>query len=743
MRNLFDPKMYKHVKSDDKKTTLRHKKGHEITIAHNVLEPKHKAMLDALSKISDETATEGQKQEKQDEHQYGKVIMKADGGKVDPKFAAITEKQTQMAKQRHPEPSHDEKQKLAHKHKTQDQFMKNTAGKSMKVEYADGGRVPTPATPRDEATSDRQRNLKDASQVTQKQTDKSQMATASDPAQVWDNIKNAWAEGGQIEKECYACGGPMHRMKDGGSVEDADTGREFEESEAHAKKTIPEEINDNVNSFSFDPQEAINGSHMPSNLPQGRAQMNDMQQLDPEKPVLAKAAQPVADWLMTDNSKPPVEPKLRPQIEQATPEMEQPSLAPQPMNSPNIPGPEGLATEGMRLEKLGATQAAAAQGQLGQQQADVLQNDIQRRQEIQNHFDNNFNDLNSERHNHITDIRQGYINPEQYWEGDDQGHGGHSKIMAALGMIISGFGAGLSGQPNAALAYINSAIDRNINAQAKNLDTKKSLLGYNLDQFKNMRDASDMTRVMQADVVKSQIDQAAAKAATPLAAAAANKAKGEIDAKYQPIFMNLALRHTLQGLGSGQSTSPGTVGTALSTLDAIAPDQAKTYRERYYAPYDMPGGKSIADRPIDNKTREELVAHDKFNTAAGQLKQIIERSRGNINSLNPVERNAAAQQALILQSLFREGTLGTVYREGEQPLLDKAVSGQPLALVHYFTELPKLDGLVQHNNAMKQTTLNAYGLHAPPQKSQNHQQPVKGKDGRMYIRQGNYMVPVK
>ena len=54
---------------------------------------------------------------------------------------------------------------------------------------------------------------------------------------------------------------------------------------------------------------------------------------------------------------------------------------------------------------------------------------------------------------------------------------------------------------------------------------------------------------------------------------------------------------------------------------------------------------------------------------------------------------------------------------GEQPLLDKAIDGKPLDLIHYFSELPKLDGLRQSNSAMKNTTLESYGL-KPPQSQQ-------------------------
>ena len=93
------------------------------------------------------------------------------------------------------------------------------------------------------------------------------------------------------------------------------------------------------------------------------------------------------------------------------------------------------------------------------------------------------------------------------------------------------------------------------------------------------------------------------------------------------------------------------------------PDMAKTYRERYYQPFDVPGGKSIiADRPIEPAVRQELVSHDKPDRAAGTRRDLIAKHEGVPSSMHPADAQLAAQQAMILQSLFREGTLGTVYK---------------------------------------------------------------------------------
>ncbi len=77
----LDLKNFKHKSSDDKTTTLEHKKDkHTITIYHNVLGKDAQKQLQALGQSAKDAQTEGQKQEAQDSSQYGKV-MTPKGGK--------------------------------------------------------------------------------------------------------------------------------------------------------------------------------------------------------------------------------------------------------------------------------------------------------------------------------------------------------------------------------------------------------------------------------------------------------------------------------------------------------------------------------------------------------------------------------------------------------------------------------------------------------------------------------------
>jgi hypothetical protein len=79
---------FKHVKSDKNTTTLQHKDGHILTIAHNVMNPDMQKQLAALSPIAKENATTSQLNDND-----GRTKL-ACGGKVQ-KFASKGDVQSQ------------------------------------------------------------------------------------------------------------------------------------------------------------------------------------------------------------------------------------------------------------------------------------------------------------------------------------------------------------------------------------------------------------------------------------------------------------------------------------------------------------------------------------------------------------------------------------------------------------------------------------------------------------------------
>lgn len=106
----LDLSQFKHVRSDDNTTTLKHKLGHELTLAHKSLGPESRAQLQAM----------------------------ADGGKVYD-HAATTKKQSELAQKHFPAPSPEEMDKRKSEQKWIDSHLKSIYVQPEKK--AEGGNV--------------------------------------------------------------------------------------------------------------------------------------------------------------------------------------------------------------------------------------------------------------------------------------------------------------------------------------------------------------------------------------------------------------------------------------------------------------------------------------------------------------------------------------------------------------------------------------------------------------------------
>lgn len=377
----------------------------------------------------------------------------------------------------------------------------------------------------------------------------------------------------------------------------------------------------------------------------------------------------------------------------------QQGIAPQdrPANPMEGTDPTSMLMGGYNKRMTGINQEADELGQLGQQQAKLLDQSIKAKSDAQAHYQQEYQSLDQERQHHIQDIRDGYIDPNKYWDN-------HSKVAAGIGMILAGFNP--TNSPNAAVNFLKFQMEQNLNAQAKNLDSKNNLLQANMRQFGNLKDATEMTRLMQNDIVTQQLQSAAAKAQNPMAKAAALKAAGQLQMEAAPMFQQFAMKRALMGLS--QTNNPQAVDQMLGYLRVMNPEMAKEMEGRYVP------GVGMASVPLTPEVRGKLVGMQELNTAANDLLGFVKTH----TTLNPYSKEYAIgqQKALALQSMVREGKLGTVYREGEQPLLDKFVNSNPAGALKMIQTVPKLQELM-HSNSMQMNTLKrSVGLpaSAPP-----------------------------
>lgn len=242
------------------------------------------------------------------------------------------------------------------------------------------------------------------------------------------------------------------------------------------------------------------------------------------------------------------------------------SGSPQQPAAPGSDDPYGTGAtqdaymKGIGEQKAGIFGEARALGAQGNAEAKVAHDAAVNKQNLLDSYQNETANLNTQRQHFVEMMQNQKIDPGHYL-GEMSTMG---RIGNAIGLILGGMGAGVTGGKNPALEMLNSNIDRDIRAQEANLGTTKSLLEFNQQQFGNLREAKEMTRVMMTDVASQQLKEAAAKSQDPLAKARALQAAGQLDQTTAANVGQYAMRKTmLSGVKDGKVAPASFVEFAL------------------------------------------------------------------------------------------------------------------------------------------------------------------------------------
>jgi hypothetical protein len=133
--------------------------------------------------------------------------------------------------------------------------------------------------------------------------------------------------------------------------------------------------------------------------------------------------------------------------------------------------------------------------QMQQRGADMVQMETQRQAQ-------NFQTFQKTRDAMYEEIKNDRINPRQFFDDATTGQ----KILAGVGMLLSGMGSGLTGQPNLAMEVIQKGIDRNIEAQKFNASKKQNLYAYYTKQGMDDIQVGRYVKADLLDVTAAQIE---------------------------------------------------------------------------------------------------------------------------------------------------------------------------------------------------------------------------------------------
>ena len=252
----------------------------------------------------------------------------------------------------------------------------------------------------------------------------------------------------------------------------------------------------------------------------------------------------------------------------------------------------------------------------------------------------------------VADIKANHIQPNHYLESK----GVAGKITTALGLMLGGMGAGLTHGPNMAQQFLQSQIERDLEAQKANLGSKENLLSALGQQYKNIGVRDEMFRDIRAQTMSAELQGIAAKNNVNMATP-----------QYQQTLSNLIgpARQTLQKASlldmqsQAEGQAPGAVGDQsaqryLQTARVLDPKAAEEFEKRYIPSV------GVAGVPLDPKDREFLQKNTELRDLYKQAQSVLSRNSG--FGAIPYTANHAEAKSIQNQMQLKMGELASLSR---------------------------------------------------------------------------------
>ncbi len=396
-------------------------------------------------------------------------------------------------------------------------------------------------------------------------------------------------------------------------------------------------------------------------------------------------------------------------------------------SSPGMPQPGDYASQiaqATKGENAANMAAATAQGQMGIDQAAQATAAAEAEQKLSDHVQQSTAHISNEINNVVQDIQNGHINPSRYMSSMST----ENKIASGIGLILGGIGSGISGGPNMALDFLNKQIDRDIEGQKAEMNKKENLVNLYSKMLGNEREGAVMASNALAHITANKILAAGAASNDQMVRQRAQAAAQGLIAQRLPEMQKLAYTQGSMNMmadlftGSQQAAAKGApswdsnkdmhMQTLIGRQMALDPAKAKEISDRYVP------GVGISAIPVEKSTRDSLVAHKELDDAAKDLLDFANKHTG---SFDPRVVATGAQKAQLLQSKYRESVFNTVYKAGEQPLLEKVVGNDPTSIWNHFGNIPKIEEIIRANERNQNTIKKTAGL--PVSQPQQQQAP--------------------
>ncbi len=292
------------------------------------------------------------------------------------------------------------------------------------------------------------------------------------------------------------------------------------------------------------------------------------------------------------------------------------------------------------LQMQGAKEQAQAKIQESQGLDKIYGDQINQFQKMTQDHQARLDQLNQKSDELFKGVLNNQIDPNEYWKT-------HSKVSAGLGLILSGMGSGLTGQPNLAVKAIDDGINRDISAQRDNMGQKNNLYKLNMEKYHNENEAYLATKSDMLTMTAARAQQMAYKIGTPMAMAQLHQLQGQITQTKAAMHMQMA--------GMQVARQAYTQGIPPQAVSMLPESQQKLMVQLPDGNMAMAANEKAAEKYIDqtgsyNTLIDQLNTLKSLNTAGSALSPAARaRSESLIGTLT-IGLNDFAQSHRISES---------------------------------------------------------------------------------------------
>lgn len=316
------------------------------------------------------------------------------------------------------------------------------------------------------------------------------------------------------------------------------------------------------------------GGEVPEETPEDETEIGSLLSSRPvEEP---KVMAPPAPAPMEAQGPVPIPQARTPATEPTITGLEQPQAVTQPIQPQAAqPSADDLAMKAIDLQRQAGIDTAKAQAAGAASQAQSWDEYAKQLAEIDKKYapqEEQLNKENQDLHNAIVNQK---IDPNRLWNNMSTGN----KVLAAISIALGGIGAGLQGHgaQNVALDVIQKEIDRDIDAQVKDLGKKQTLYSENLRRLGDERAAKAATKSQLLSIAQAQANAIAARSGSAVAMAQMKSINAQADMQKAQLNREAAIFNFKQQVlgGGGREGGIPVSQENPAVLEQVIPDYSK------------------------------------------------------------------------------------------------------------------------------------------------------------------------